>query len=211
MLAKDTRDAVREAFLEGELRVRSVLADGSVSLCVVSDVLQHQTKHKQALQVNLASGVTVTATQDHSLFTLTEEGTISPLRTDAIQVGTPIVVVQEDSVTSLPVQSVTSVAPLTVSYDLSVPGPENFVLANGVLAHNSYSIGGVSLDLDKSSKYESAAQMAADQFDKQLERAKLTVKIVKGLQQAKYGTGVRSAFGPYSSNSQLTPAKFMGF
>jgi len=44
-----------------------------------------------------------------------------------------------------------------------------------------------------------------------LERAKQTVRIVKGLQQSRYGIGIRSAFGPYSSRGQLTPRKFMGF
>ena len=96
-------------------------------------------------------------------------------------------------------------------YDLCVPGPENFVLSNGIVAHNSYSIGGVSLDIDKSSKYESLKQGAEDQFDKQLEKAKETVKIIKGLQQPKFGTGIRSSFGPYTSKGVLSPRKFMGF
>jgi len=74
----------------------------------------------------------------------------------------------------------------------------------------SYSIGGVSLDLDKSSKYESAAQSASEQFDKLLEKAKATLKIVKGLQQYRYGIGIRSSFGPYTGAHILTPAKFAG-
>lgn len=73
-----------------------------------------------------------------------------------------------------------------------------------------YSIGGISLDLDRSSKYESSYQLMNDQFDKQLERAKQTVKFVKGLQQFKYGMGVRSAFGPMTSKGSLTPRKFVG-
>lgn len=86
----------------------------------------------------------------------------------------------------------------------------NALQANWIADEFDYSIGGVSLNLDKSSKYESLKQGASDQFDKQLERAKLTVKIVRGLQMPKYGTGLRSAFGPYVGRGVLTPAKFMG-
>lgn len=86
----------------------------------------------------------------------------------------------------------------------------NALQANWIADEFDYSIGGVSLNLDKSSKYESLKQGAVDQFDKQLERAKLTVKIVKGLQMPKYGTGIRSSFGPYVGRGVLAPSKFMG-
>lgn len=81
---------------------------------------------------------------------------------------------------------------------------------NWVADEFDYSIGGVSLALDKSSKYESLKTGASDLFDKQLEKAKLTVKIIKGLQQPKYGTGIRSAFGPYVGRGVLSPRKFVG-
>jgi len=87
----------------------------------------------------------------------------------------------------------------------------NALRINWIADEFDYSIGGVSLAIDKASKYESAAQMASDQFDKQLEKAKATVKIIKGLQQPKYGTGIRSAFGPFTGRGVLTPAKFVGF
>lgn len=82
--------------------------------------------------------------------------------------------------------------------------------ANWIADEFDYSIGGVSLNLDKSSKYESLKQGAADQFDKQLERAKATVKYIKGLQQPKYGAGIRSSFGPYVGRGVLAPSKFLG-
>ena len=72
-------------------------------------------------------------------------------------------------------------------------------------------MGGISLDIEKSSKYESAHRVVSEQFDKQLENAKNTVKIVKGLQQSRYGTGIRSAFGPFTSRSSLSPRKFLGW
>jgi hypothetical protein len=82
---------------------------------------------------------------------------------------------------------------------------------NWVADEFDYSIGGVSLTIDKSSKYESLKQGASDLFDKQLERAKSTVKFIKGLQQPKYGAGIRSSFGPYVGSGVLSPRKFLGF
>jgi hypothetical protein len=82
---------------------------------------------------------------------------------------------------------------------------------NWIADEFEYSIGGVSLNLDKASKYEAAANGQAEQFDKQLEKAKATVNFVLGLQQPKYGTGIRSAFGPYVGRGVLSPRKFAGF
>lgn len=82
---------------------------------------------------------------------------------------------------------------------------------NWVADEFEYSIGGVSLNLDKASKYEAAYTASSEQFDKQLERAKATVNFILGLQQPKYGTGIRSAFGPYVGRGVLSPRKFMGF
>lgn len=85
------------------------------------------------------------------------------------------------------------------------------MMLNWIADEFDYSIGGVSLSIEKSSKYESAYQAKSDQFDKQLERAKATVKITRGLQQPKFGIGIRSAFGPYTGAGVLTPRKFVGF
>ena len=87
----------------------------------------------------------------------------------------------------------------------------NALRINWIAEEFDYSIGGVSLNLEKSSKYESAYQASADQFEKQLENAKQTVKIVMGLQQPRFGVGIRSAFGPYVGRGVLTPRKFIGF
>lgn len=81
---------------------------------------------------------------------------------------------------------------------------------NWIQEEFSYSIGGVSLDLDRSSKYESAASSMSEQFDKMLEKAKATVNVVRGLQQPRYGMGIRSAFGPYSGRGILSPRRFLG-
>ncbi len=81
---------------------------------------------------------------------------------------------------------------------------------NWIADEFDYSIGGVSLNLEKSSKYEAAAASSQEQFDKQLEKAKATINIIKGLQQPRYGTGIRSAFGPYAGRGVLSPRKFVG-
>lgn len=85
------------------------------------------------------------------------------------------------------------------------------VMLNWIADEFDYSIGGVSLTIEKSSKYESAYQAIKDNWTEQLERAKQTVKIVKGLQQPKFGIGIRSAFGPFTGSGVLTPRKFVGF
>lgn len=82
---------------------------------------------------------------------------------------------------------------------------------NWIADEFSYSIGGVSLDLEKSSKYEGAFSSLSEQFDKQLEQAKATVNVVKGLQQPRFGIGVRSAFGPHTGAGVLSARKFVGF
>jgi hypothetical protein len=74
----------------------------------------------------------------------------------------------------------------------------------------SYSIGGVSLDISKASMYEGLGNNAENQLDKMLEAKTRTVKIIRGLQQSRYGLGVRSSFGPATGNGILTPRKYLG-
>jgi len=205
----EIRNRIRTAFREGTLEVQSV-DSGVVAWKKLSDVLKHQTGHKRAFQVNTQSGSSVTATEDHSLF-IFREGSIEETRTDGLKVGDPLAVVSESGLASDPILSIEEASPLEESYDLSVPGPENFVLSNGIVAHNSYNIGGVSLEIEKSSKYESAYGAIKDSWDSQLERAKQTVKIIKGLQQPRFGIGIRSSFGPFTGRGTLTPQKFVGF
>jgi hypothetical protein len=85
------------------------------------------------------------------------------------------------------------------------------VMLNWIADEFDYSIGGVSLTIEKSSKYESAYNAVKDNWTEQLERAKQTVKIIAGLQQPRYGIGIRSSFGPYTGAGILTPQKFVGF
>lgn len=81
--------------------------------------------------------------------------------------------------------------------------------SNWVKDEFDYSIGGISLSIDKSSKYESLKQNAESQFEKATEAKSRTVKFIRGLQQPKYGFGVRSSFGPNVGRGVLSPRSFV--
>jgi len=81
--------------------------------------------------------------------------------------------------------------------------------ANWVADEFDYSIGGVSLSSEKSSKYESLKSNAEGQFDKATEAKARTGKFIRGLQQPKYGIGIRSAFGPHVGRGVLSPRNFL--
>jgi hypothetical protein len=83
------------------------------------------------------------------------------------------------------------------------------VATNWVADEFDYSIGGVSLSIDKSSKYESLKQNAESMFDKATEAKARTVKVIRGLQQPKYGLGIRSAFGPHVGRGGLSSRHFV--
>ena len=80
---------------------------------------------------------------------------------------------------------------------------------NWVADEFDYSIGGVSLSIEKSSKYESLKQNAEGQMDKATEAKQRTVKFIRGLQQPRFGMGVRSAFGPFVGKGILSPRNFV--
>jgi len=83
------------------------------------------------------------------------------------------------------------------------------VSLNWVVDEFDYSIGGVSLTIEKSAKYESLKQNAETQFDKAAEAKARTVKFIRGIQQPKYGVGIRSAFGPAVGRGVLSPRGFI--
>lgn len=101
--------------------------------------------------------------------------------------------------------------------------PWRSVLLNGALVYAlqalainwvqdefNYSIGGVSLDIEKSSKYQSMMGDAQTRFNEMVEKAKLTVKHTFGLKQSRYGVGIRSSFGPSVGRGALTPRRYLG-
>lgn len=81
---------------------------------------------------------------------------------------------------------------------------------NWVADEFSYSIGGVSLDIEKSSKYQAQATDAQNRFQEFVTQAKETVKIIRGLKQSRFGVGIRSSFGPNVGRGALTPRRFLG-
>jgi hypothetical protein len=70
------------------------------------------------------------------------------------------------------------------------------VALNWIVDEFDYSISGVSLTLEKSSKYQSMMDTTGAEYDKMTEAAKKSIKIVKGLRQFRYGVGITSALGP---------------
>jgi|TARA_R110000824_G_scaffold230622_10_gene418305 hypothetical protein len=80
---------------------------------------------------------------------------------------------------------------------------------NWVANEFDYSIGGISLSIEKSSKYESLKENAESQWDKLTEAKVRTTKYLRGLAQPRFGRGVRSAFGPYVGRGVLSPRNFV--
>ena len=86
----------------------------------------------------------------------------------------------------------------------------NGLALNWIVDEFDYSIGGVSLNLDKSSKYQSMSNDAQTRFTEMVTGAKETVKVIRGLKQSRYGLGIRSSFGPSIGRGALTPRRFLG-
>jgi hypothetical protein len=82
---------------------------------------------------------------------------------------------------------------------------------NWIADEFDYSIGGISLNLERSSKYMDIKRNAEEQFDKLTEAKARTTKYIRGLAQPRYGRGVRSAFGPATGRGVLSPRSFVVF
>lgn len=80
---------------------------------------------------------------------------------------------------------------------------------NWVADEFNYSIGGISLDIEKSSKYMDLKRNAEEQWDKLTEAKSRTTKYLAGLKQPRFGRGVRSAFGPHTGRGVLSPRNFV--
>lgn len=72
-----------------------------------------------------------------------------------------------------------------------------------------YSIGGISLNINKSSGYMDLKRNAEEQWTKLTDAKARTVKYIRGLKQPRFGVGVRSAFGPHVGRGVLSPRSFM--
>ena len=81
--------------------------------------------------------------------------------------------------------------------------------ANWIVDEFDYSIGGISLNIDRSSKYESLKSSAEAMWSQSVEAKSRTTKYMRGLKQPKYGVGIRSAFGPHVGRGVLSPRGFL--
>jgi hypothetical protein len=189
-------EKIKEAFQAGALKVRAMLPDSEKAEWLpVSDVIRHQTPHKKILHIHTEKS-SIKVTEDHSIFLFEDK---KPVSAKSLSIGNKIVGVDENGeFEPLEIVAIDILDPIEKTFDLSVPGAENFSMTSGILAHNSYSISGVSLDIDKSSKYESMKNNFYGEADKSQELAKRSIKIIKGLTQPRYGVGISSALGPFS-------------
>ena len=83
--------------------------------------------------------------------------------------------------------------------------------ANWIVDEFDYSIGGISLNIDRSSKYEGLKSSAEQMWSMSVEAKARTTKFMRGLKQPKYGVGIRSAFGPHVGRGVLSPRGFLFF
>jgi hypothetical protein len=81
---------------------------------------------------------------------------------------------------------------------------------NQIADEFNYSISGVSLSIERSSKYESMKRNFYEEADKSRDLAQRSIKIIKGLKQARYGVGISSALGPYSKPGTQSRRNFAG-
>jgi len=160
----------------------------------MSNILRHNTPHKKMVKITTDLGAVI-VTEDHSLFSWK---TKEPVRASDLRIGDLIVGLPIKEFEPVKVTEMGFLPPEEHTYDVSVPGSENAVLNSGILVHNTYSISGVSLDIEKSSKYQALKDEYIAEYDKLVEQNKLSIKIAVGLRQYKYGVGVTSALGPLS-------------
>ena len=66
-----------------------------------------------------------------------------------------------------------------------------------------YSLGGVSLDINRSDKYSNLAGKMQDMVDHRLEAAKKRILITKGLRQSRYTYARGAALGPWTSGQNI--------
>lgn len=184
---------IKESFLNNKLKVQSMVDKKEDPEWVpMNNILRHYTPNKRMLRITTELG-SVCVTEDHSLF---DWNTRSDIAARDLNVGHLIVGVPWKKFEPLKVLSIEECEQEEFTFDVSVPGAENAVLDSGILVHNSYSISGVSLDLEKSSKYQAMKDEFIGEYDKILEAAKRSIKIIKGLRQFRYGVGITSALGP---------------
>ena len=191
---KYTVSDLKNAYKAGNLLIRSLTSNEEIIWAPIGQVMRHECPKKQLIKLSTEIGDMI-ITEDHSIFAWLDR---RPVISRDLYPGMPIVGMIHGVLNPIIVLNVEKIPSKQYMYDLSIPYTENFFLASGILAHNSYSISGVSLDIEKSSKYQSMKEEFIGEYDKVLEAAKRSIKIIKGLRQFRYGIGITSALGPLS-------------
>jgi len=206
-IASEVKEAIKRSYGSGNLLIKSYSKEEkTIEWCEISGVMRHNSLRKDILRIDTEIG-SVSVTEDHSLF---DEAKNSEVRGKDIKAGDRLICCIADNLSSVGVLGVNVEDRLEFTYDLSVPKNENFFLKKGILAHNSYSVSGVSLDIDKSAKYESLKNNYIQEYDKIRDLAKSSIKITKGLKQPRYGVGISSALGPYSRPGVQSRRNYVG-
>jgi hypothetical protein len=188
-------ESLKDAYKNKKLLIQSMNNDGSITWSPIEKVMRHDYPSKKILRISTDQGPFVVVTEDHSLFSW---DTKAAIKASEIYPGYPLIGVIGEELRPMIATKIEFLNPRQYMYDLSIPYNENFFLESGLLAHNSYSISGVSLDIEKSSKYQSMKDEYISEYDKVLEAAKRSIKIIVGLRQFRYGIGITSALGPLS-------------
>jgi hypothetical protein len=84
------------------------------------------------------------------------------------------------------------------------------LMSNWIVNGFNYSIGGISLDLNKSSEYQSLKDAADQMFDKATTAKQQTVFIIRGLKQPRYAAGVSTVGPNVGKGISMHPRNFMG-
>jgi len=201
---------IKLSFEANKLCVKSSSLDGKVTYESISDVLRHKVPYKRTFTCITEKGRKITTTEDHSLFAL-EDDFLREIQPRNLDIDDKIVVIENDKIVAEELRSIIESEPHEFMFDLSVPGNENFMLSNGILAHNSYSISAISLDIDKSAKYESLKNNAEGMFDKMVEQYKKSIHIMKGLNMPRYGIGLSVHLGPFNKSGVVSPRNYASF
>ncbi len=194
ILGKHSVSDLKNAYKTGKLFIQSMSRGEDIVWAPIRHVTRHECTKKRQLKLKTELGDLI-ITEDHSVFAWLDR---KPIAGKDLYPGLPIVGTIDGVLNPIIVISIEEIPSKQYMYDLSVPYTENFFLDSGILAHNSYSISGVSLDIEKSSKYQSMKDEFIGEYDKVLEAAKRSIKIIKGLRQFRYGIGITSALGPLS-------------
>jgi very-short-patch-repair endonuclease len=192
---KENIEKIKDSFFNRELKVKSMVkGEEKPQWKLMSDILRHITPNKKIIKVTTPIG-SVKVTEDHSLFNWNDK---KPIQASKLKIGDFIIGAPWERFEAIEITAIEECKPEKYTYDVTVPESENAVLDSGILVHNSYSISGVSLDIEKASKYQTMADVFSQEYDKLAEAAKRSIIIFKGLRQQKYGVGVQSALGPLS-------------